>query len=418
MKKNLLLLSFIVLAMLSIAQETKKVAILETINKTDDVSYGIKLQVRSSLTFAIQHTPGYEGFDRVDINSILNEQDFQRTGMVSTEEIKRLGEMTGAQYILLAEVAKYDEQNILLTAKILDVETGGVANASLPIITSKESDKIQEACRKVAIALLGELTPISKTHKRKITTPFGNDDYTETAWGIDMNFVWVEGGDFLMGCTSEQENCYDDEKTIRRVSIDGFYICKFETTQSQWNKVMGTSISQQRDKASTSWGIYGNKDDSPIYYVSWDEALEFCRLLSNKTGLNFTLPTEAQWEYAARGGRFSNMTTFAGSNTYGDVAWTNTNSDGTTHLCGKKQANELGLYDMSGNVQEWCLDYYSSSYDKYDTENPLGAKMGNYHVIRGGSWNQIPRASRVSNRNFEMSTYRYYNLGFRVVLLP
>ena len=242
-------------------------------------------------------------------------------------------------------------------------------------------------------------------------------DFTETAYGINMKMIWVEGGDFLMGCTSEQSDCYDDEQNVRRVTVDGFYIGMLEVTQSQWEKVMGTSVYQQRDKADTSWPMRGVGSDNPMYYVSWEEATEFCRLLSNKTGKTYTLPTEAQWEYAARGGKKNEGTKYAGSNSIDAVAWYRYNSGESTHPCGTKRANALGIYDMSGNVWEWCKDWYSS-YMSYDTNNPTGPSSGSYRVYRGGSWYDGAGYCRVTNRNHYSPGNRGYNLGFRVVCIP
>lgn len=140
--------------MVAFAQQ-KKVAILETVDKVGDVPYGIKLQLRSSLSYAISRTSGYEGYDRVDLASITGEQNFQRTGMVSDEEIKKLGNMTGAQYVLIAEAALYDENNIIITAKMLDVETGRLTNSAPPSIADKDPQKMELACAKVAQTLLG-----------------------------------------------------------------------------------------------------------------------------------------------------------------------------------------------------------------------------------------------------------------------
>ena len=136
-----------------------------------------------------------------------------------------------------------------------------------------------------------------------------------------MNMIWVEGGDFMMGCTSEQSDCGSDEQNVRRVTVDGFYIGMLEVTQSQWEKVVGITISQQRNKQGADYSLQGVGSDYPMYYVSWDEAMEFCRLLSNKTGLTYTLPTEAQWEYAARGGNKNEGAKYAGTNMIDAVAW-------------------------------------------------------------------------------------------------
>ena len=146
--------------------------------------------------------------------------------------------------------------------------------------------------------------------------------------------------------------------------------------------------------------------------------MEFCRLLSNKTGKTYTLPTEAQWEYAARGGKRAEGTKYAGSYMIDAVAWYTDNSGSSTHPCGTKRANALGIYDMSGNVWEWCKDWYSSSYTSYDTNNPTGASSGSYRVGRGGSWDGNATGCRVANRSYSSPGDRNNHLGFRVVLLP
>jgi formylglycine-generating enzyme required for sulfatase activity len=155
-----------------------------------------------------------------------------------------------------------------------------------------------------------------------------------------------------------------------------------------------------------------------MYYVSWEEAMEFCRLLSNKTGRTYTLPTEAQWEYAARGGNCAEGTTYAGSNMIDVVAWYTDNSGSSTHPCGTKRANALGIYDMSGNVCEWCTDWYSNSYIRDDTNNPTGPSSGYSRVNRGSGWDSKAVRCRVANRFNNSPGYRSYNLGFRVVLIP
>ena len=409
--KKLIIILLSALSLTAVAQEAKKVAILETVDKVGDVPYGIKLQVRMSLTYAISNTPGYEGYDRVDMSSIMGEQNFQRTGMVSDTQIKKLGEMTGAQYVLIAEAALYDAQNIIITAKVLDVETGGVANSAPPAWAGKDPEKMQAACVTLAQKLLGRSSSSSRSsYSSYSSTPSynssANQDFTEDAWGINMRMIWVEGGEFMMGCTSEQGSCESDEQNVRRVTVDGFYIGMLEVTQSQWEKVMGTNPSNWRGA------------DLPVEKVSWDEAMEFCRLLSNKTGKTYTLPTEAQWEYAARGGKKADGTKYAGSNMIDAVAWYSDNSGSSTHPCGSKRANALGIYDMSGNVWEWCKDWYSSSYPSYDTNNPTGPSSGSYRVERGGSWGSDASVCRVADRGSCSPGNRYYNLGFRVVLLP
>lgn len=426
--KRILFSLILAFACLSVFAQTevKKVAILETVDKMGNVPYGILFQVRSSLTFAISSHAGYEGYDRVDMTAITGEQSFQRTGMVSDEQIKRVGEMTGAAYVLIAEAAQYDDQNIIMAAKILDVETGGVVSSTPPAVESKEPTKMAEACIRISKILVGEKSnarpttsstaSYSQTGYASQPAPAANQDFTETAWDINMKMIWVEGGDFLMGCTSEQSNCDSDEQNVRRVIVDGFYIGMLEVTQSQWEKVVGTSVRQQ--SKSNLNDCPGVGPDYPMYYVSWDEAMEFCRLLSNKTGRTYTLPTEAQWEYAARGGNKNEGAKYAGSNMIDAVAWYTDNSGRSTHIVGSKRANALGIYDMSGNVEEWCKDWYADSYVSYDTNNPEGPSSGECHVKRGGKFYNGAAAARVAQRSCMDSNLRDYGIGFRVVCLP
>ena len=246
-------------------------------------------------------------------------------------------------------------------------------------------------------------------------TPQNGQDFTETAFGINMRMIFVEGGTFTMGCTSDQgDDCDDDEKPTRETTVGSFHIGMLKVTQSQWEKVMGTTLDQQRAKAGNSM-TYGVGADYPMYYVSWEEAKEFCRRLSQQTGRNYSLPTEAEWEYAARGGKKSEGTKYAGSQSIRDVAWYWDNSGSSTHKCGTKRPNALGIYDMSGNVWEWCEDRYGQ-YLQYDKDNPKGASTGFRRVIRGGSWNNFARDCRVASRGSSSPGSRFDTTGFRVVL--
>ncbi|MDE5610154.1 MAG: SUMF1/EgtB/PvdO family nonheme iron enzyme [Bacteroidales bacterium] len=228
-------------------------------------------------------------------------------------------------------------------------------------------------------------------------------DYTETAFGMDLEMVYVQGGAFLMGATVEQgDDAEEDEKPVRRVKLDGYHIGKYEVTQAQWKAVMGSYY-------------YSKGDDYPVYRMSRYAAQEFCKKLSEQTGKKYVLPTEAQWEYAARGGNKSQHYKYAGSNDVDEVAWYMANSGDTIHPVGTKKANELGLYDMSGNVGEWCSDLYGN-YDENDTENPQGPIEGEW-VYRGGSFFASPAGScRVSSRGYlggpDMLRY-----GFRVACI-
>ncbi len=242
-------------------------------------------------------------------------------------------------------------------------------------------------------------------------------DFTERVDGVSFDMIYVEGGTFRMGATSEQGSLdpYSDEYPVHSVTLSGYYIGKFEVTQGLWEKVMGTTIEQQRDKANKDWSLCGVGSDYPMYYVNWEEAQEFCTKLSQLTGRKYALPTEAQWEYAARGGVKSKGYKYSGSHTVGNVAWYYNNSS-STHPVGTKQPNELGLYDMSGNVWEWCSDWYGY-YSSESQSNPTGPSTGFFRVLRGGSWDGYVRGCRVSYRYSDNPGTRRNRGGFRVVLL-
>ena len=232
-------------------------------------------------------------------------------------------------------------------------------------------------------------------------------DFTETIKGVSFDMLYVEGGTFMMGATEEQgDDAYDSEKPVHSVTLSDYYIGKFEVTQGLWKAIMDNNNPSN----------FQNGDDYPMYYVNWEEAQEFCKKLSQLTGKTYVLPTEAQWEYAARGGVKSRGYKYSGSNTIGNVAWYGDNSSSSTHPVATKQPNELGLYDMSGNVWEWCSDWYGY-YSSESQSNPTGPSTGSYRVVRGGSWHDFARRCRVSHRNGINRSLRGSNYGFRVVLL-
>ena len=216
------------------------------------------------------------------------------------------------------------------------------------------------------------------------------------------NMVKVEGGSFTMGATSEQGgDAYESEKPAHIVTLSDYYIGKYEVTQEEWRAVMGNNPS------------YFKGDNLPVEQVCWNDCQEFIKKLNSMTGLNFSLPTEAQWEYAARGGKHSNGYKYSGSNNIDDVAWYSSNSSSQTHQVGTKRANELGLYDMSGNVYEWCQDWYGS-YSSSSQTNPTGSSSGSSRVNRGGSWGIIAWICRVSFRGYGTPGIRNFYLGLRL----
>ncbi|GHT44902.1 hypothetical protein AGMMS49965_21350 [Bacteroidia bacterium] len=233
-----------------------------------------------------------------------------------------------------------------------------------------------------------------------------------TATGTELEMVTVAGGTFTMGATAEQGIDYDsDEHPTHSVTLSSYAIGKYEVTQKLWWDVMG---SWPGTAPSTT---YGKGDNYPMYNVSYGDIQSFLTALNTKTSKNYRLPTEAEWEYAARGGDKSKGYKYSGSNTIGAVAWFAGNSDYKVNIVGTKSPNELGVYDMSGNVWEWCRDWYGSDYISSSSQtNPTGAVSGSDRVLRGGSWYGNAASCRVSDRSYYAPSFRNDGIGFRLVL--
>jgi formylglycine-generating enzyme required for sulfatase activity len=240
-----------------------------------------------------------------------------------------------------------------------------------------------------------------------------------------IEMIFVEGGSYLMGCTEEQIKCDPDEKRVHRVSLDDFYMSTYEISNAQYSVFLNmigadpTGIYKKADYIhinKPSCQIkYKNgkflpkkgKENYPVIEVTWFGAQAFCEWAGGR------LPTEAEWEYAARGGQQSKKYLYSGSNKVNQVAWYDRNSNGRLHKKGQKEPNELGIYDMSGNVWEWCYDWYDK-YSKKPQTNPFGPKRGHSKVIRGGSWLYYGRYCRVANRGSSSPHYCFNNYGFRL----
>lgn len=228
---------------------------------------------------------------------------------------------------------------------------------------------------------------------------------TFTVNGVSFTMIAVEGGTFTMGATSEQGSANSDEKPTHQVTLSDYYIGQTEVTQELWQAVMDTNPS------------YFSGSQNPVEQVSWEDCQNFIVKLNIVTGRNFRLPTEAEWEYAARGGNKSMGYMYAGSSALSDVAWYYDNSGYETHPVNQKQANELGIYDMTGNVCEWCQDWYGG-YSNNAQTNPMGPSSGVYRVFRGGDWYGSTSECRVASRYGCSPSDRDHILGFRIVLLP
>ena len=281
---------------------------------------------------------------------------------------------------------------------------------------------------------------------------------TITVNGVSFKMIRVQGGTFTMGATSEQgSDAFETE--AQKVTLSTYYIGETEVTQELWKAVMGNNPSYFRPNETNAarcsydafiadakrlnakkpgavkiptrqeWDVAmvttNGSLKRPVEQVSWNDCQEFIRKLNQLTGKKFRLPTEAEWEFAARGGTKSLHYKYSGSNDLNVVAWYTENAydkgksspDYGTHVVKTKVANELGIYDMSGNVYEWCSDWYGNYTDAAQT-NPQGASLGSYRVYRGGSWTDDARFCRSSIRYGSSPIIRYYYLGLRLVLLP
>lgn len=231
--------------------------------------------------------------------------------------------------------------------------------------------------------------------------------------GIQMMFV--KGGSFYMGSDDRNFHTkeYDNERPVHRVNIGSYYISKYEVTLGQWREIMGIYPPAYN-------GVdYGNKncDNCPVVKISWNDAQEFIKRLNKKYNKHYRLPTETEWEYAARGGKHSKKYMYSGSDNINSVAWYG-HHNGSTHPVGEKQGNELDIYDMSGNVAEWCADWYEADYYQNTTDalDPKGPEKGDKRVVRGGSYFDDDAVCRSVNRGRYDPAMSRWDIGFRLAM--
>ena len=375
---------------------------------TEGVTKGISRPLSESIRREIVMSGRYEVIDRGNMNKILGEQKFQLSGCASGECIVEAGQLLGVGKIVTGSIGLVGK-TYYLSLSVINVETGKIENVSEDKCECRLDDLIDSSKRlvkKLLGAQIAEIKSASET-KQPSSSPFSKGGYTDTP---SIETVFVKGGCYQMGDTFGDGN--SDEKPVHEVCLDDFYIGKYEVTQGQWKAVMGNNPS--------SFSSCG--DNCPVENVNWNDIQDFITKLNQKTENNpqapfgkgeFRLPTEAEWEYAARSGGKSEK--YAGSNDIDSVAWYSSNSGSKTHSVGTKASNSLGIYDMSGNVWEWVNDWYSSSYySESPKNNPKGLNSGSSRVLCGGSWYDLARFARATIRSYVAPDYRGNLLGFRL----
>jgi formylglycine-generating enzyme required for sulfatase activity len=358
------------------------------------------------LATELANSGSYAVFPRTRaIEKVMEEHRIERNGMTDPASMKAIGEAVNAQYVLAANVRKLGADNYFSASVLHIVEASQGQGTREKYQTVSDGLKLMP---KIAQTLTGGAAPVRN---------------------VPANMALVEGGTFQMGST----NGGNDEKPVHTVTVKSFYMGKYVVTQKEWRDIMGTTVAQQRDMEERSWTLYGTGDNYPMYYVNWYEAVEYCNRLSLKEGLvpayrgsgdsitcdfnatGYRLPTEAEWEYAAKGGNKNFLSyEYAGGNSVDRVAWYDGNSGSSTHPVGTKQPNDLDLYDMSGNLWEWCWDWYER-YSSGSQTDPRGASSGTHRILRGGSWGNSAAGVRSACRANNSPSSRGSLMGFRLV---
>ncbi len=314
-------------------------------------------------------------------------------------------EQVGKQIVISYSLDKQADISVCYTT-----DGGKTFSDPLKQVTGDVGKNIAAGHRTITWNVLEEVDKLIADDIMFVVIPSGGS-LTFTINGVTFKMVKVEGGTFTMGATAEQgKDAEDDERPAHQVTLSDYYIGQTEVTQALWTAVMGSNPSEFKG------------DNRPMEKVNWKDCQTFIEklnsMLSNELGgKRFALPTEAQWEFAARGGNKSKGYTYSGSNNIDDVAWYSGNSGAKTHPVAQKRPNELGLYDMSGNVWEWCQDWYGN-YSSDAQTNPQGPASGSDRVNRGGSWYSSAEECRVSDRFNNAPGGRGRTLGFRLCLIP
>ena len=374
------------------AEQDKKVAVFDPAGSVDNL---VREIAREEISSIIVNAGGYTVLERQLIDRVLAENRFQQGGLVDDSQASEMGRLMGANYVLVSSLTRLGD-NYHISCKMIDVETARIERQRTSITQRGTNDLIaviqtmmREMFPTVAAAPVMPAMPAA-TPAPPPTVPVAAQTFA-TRFGARINgevinpdgieLVYVEGN------VIEFE--YVEETSGVVSYLQDFYIGKYEVTQGQWQAIMGNNPSSIR-----------RGDNLPVTNVSWDDVQVFIARLNSETGKYYRLPTQAEWEFAARGGTMSRGYMYSGSNKIGDVAWVSGNSNGVKQV-GTKRPNELGIHDMSGNVWEWCHDNISGSTRRW---------------LRGGSYNDLRKWGKAARRISRNMYTRYKSYGFRLVL--
>ena len=374
----------------------------------EDVNKGDAEVLAQILATELANSGQYSVLPRMSaLYAVMDKHSILHSALTDEENIKKIGKELNVRYVLCGGFTKYGSGNKFLV-EVISAERGTMRRGKKGG-TSENYENISDGFEKM------------KLIAQKLTG-------TEVA--VPADFILIEGGSCVTGSPSDEVGRYDNEAE-QRVTVSSFYISKYEVTQKEWFDIMGTTIQEQREKAKNPLGetsdLVGEGNNYPMYYVNWNEAVRYCNERSIKEGLipaydlknrddikwnksanGYRLPTEDEWEYACRADSRTAYST--GAKIRDNVGWYSKNSGKKTHEVGKKKSNAWGLFDMHGNVSEWCWDLYR--YNKSDTSSQV---YGVGRVLRGGAFDSEPQNLRSAYREDCAAHTRYSNVGFRVV---
>ena len=405
MKITCTLLSLLLSATMLFAQNPK-VAVFDVNNS--DIKF-LKNDVRYSYYYGII---SYDGLDAIDVDEIypvLEERNYNSDMDTNYSEASEIASDFGADYILIPKLEGFKSSTYVFSAFLIDTKTRKI------IAKGKAYDTYKVFAYENAFSkMISEYSAISTTPSYDKDNPFQN--FSETINGINFEMIYVEGGTFIMGSDDQYASNY--EKPAHNVTVDSYYMGKTEVTFELYDAFCEETGNARIYDEGTGRG------KKPVINVSKQDALKFCDWLSKKTGMNYRLPTEAEWEYAAGGGNLAPSTPniYAGGNRLYDYAWYDVScisTNGGAQPVGLKKPNELGIHDMSGNVMELCSDWFSKNYyRKSPTNNPQGPKRGKSYSVRGGSYYDCQNDCQITRRKHggaSRHSCASHLVGFRLV---